>query len=757
MHALVLASLTFPALVPPPEPPNAVSDRVVDDRPVCPIGDAPAELDTFVAGAQQEVLDVDDGTGEITLTRAFTSDASGPSAASWDVDLGGARAVVVAASVSSGAGTRELAIGDATDAANRFDAWKDALERGVDAGEVRAGPHEPGVMVAHTSSGVDVEIAAPCSVRYLVVTLHIAIASVPVDGAWRFDVPRLAEKLIVKSTKPLALRVDGRAAHRDQAEAIATNDANASALAPIIAKPITAPSTKLRARGFALKIEPVAAPKTDDDDVAPASPDESAPIVVARAELDVPKPLSVAPAGLRFVFVVDASVSVAEAALAKELQLVDEILAAAPPDAKFALVSASRKPRVVVPAWSSAADVAASSLAIDVENGSEIPAALKLAQGIASDVDLEKEVPRIIVVSDMKLKDGIDDAKLARAFRSPILTHVVVAGEGMTVEDPISWQRSFANEDARAHGPESTGGIWVEAWSGESSIGDDEPSLATHLVHPTRIDHPSITIGDTDVLDTALAKHLDASPADDPDRTAFASDAGLPVVLVEGSGIRAEAALAITPALTKLASRTGVMPSPTLRGFLWSTPLSQRAQRDESLLGLLAVDDVADSLSDDSVRAIANKSGAPSRVTSLLAIPSWRPPHPENLVTECSGCGCGCCGCCCGCRGVGCHGFGVGAAKGDLHEREFLAQLLAEDARACLTSHAKLAIEVADREILDVRVINGGACVVERTWQRRLDKLADQASLASAAFRAHNTFIVDAAEAGAAGASTSVR
>ena len=85
--------------------------------------------------------------------------------------------------------------------------------------------------------------------------------------------------------------------------------------------------------------------------------------------------------------------------------------------------------------------------AIALKNGSDLPAALKRAHGIASDV-ADDEVARVIVLSDMRTKNAIGEREIAAAFAADArdhatapLTHAIAIADGLDVEEPLSWTR----------------------------------------------------------------------------------------------------------------------------------------------------------------------------------------------------------------------------------------------------------------------------------------------------------------------------
>ncbi len=709
------------------------------EGPACPDGDAPALLEEMAEGTSTETLTVHEGWAALVIEQKLLNVPHGPGFRTDGVELPAGAGVVDGAFVAENEGPfRPAALEDAGVAEMQFAEYKRVLEMGVPPEQAKAGRDRAAVLVADDGAGVSIDVAAACSVRIVTVRIEARLTSLPVDGAWRFEVPRAAPSLTIDGALPMRVSVDGAAWHPRVLSMFpapggeAAGDALvADPFAVVDVRPLTGP--KLRARGYATVVDPLPPRPTEANDAAPVTTEGDAPAgaVVARAELDLPRPLSDAPAGLRLVFVVDASVSVGTAALAKEWQMLDGILDAAPPDAKYAVVAAARKPRVVVGPWRDRRDRDRPAVALG--NGSDVVTALARARGIASDVE-EGQVARVVVLSDMKLPYAVDDDHLVRAFAGAPLTHVVVTADNADIEQSIAWRRSFVDEDARARGPESTGGIWVETGFGP----DDEAALYPHLIHPTRIDLPQVTLAGDDLLaEGVTACVIERSPRDAAE--VENQDDGLPMFLVGGSGLRVEAArpLAANDARARRAAVRGLR----VQGLLWATPFRERVRQDASLLGVAAVDAVGAALDDDLVRSVATRAHAVSRTTSFVDIPAWRPATVDLGGFGISGCGCSC--------GCSCLGYGASSRCGvgtgvDLHERETLERLLAADARACLVPRAALDVEIGDLEILRVDVATGGACVRERFWEHRLDLLVVGRDRDPGAFVGHDTFNVAA-------------
>lgn len=731
MAAPVLAPLLALLLVgrsPGPEDPAAPTP------PACPNGDAPGAMGELVLMERAMTLAVTDGVGVLTVRERLENRGPGPARFIEPVAHGVVRRAWIerpAAATIEDAFPTEAVLDDEDAARVRFSGWVEALEHGVPEAEATAGKERVGILVEGDEPPY-LHVAAACSQRAVIVGWEAVIGSVPVDGAWHFEVPPAAGEgssfLEVHSEEIARVLVDGAPAPRGPSVVLSPWAADASGEEPqgtaVVVAPLRGP--RLRARGLAVRVAPEL-PWGAPDGVAE---DPATPVTVVRAELDVPGVLAEAPAGLRVVFVLDASVSVGQAVLDKQLQLVHGILDELPPDARWALVIAGRRPRVVVPAWRERRDRAVLEDLYGVSNGSDVPAAIELARGIASDTAPE-EVGRVIVFSDMRLRFSDDDARLVRSMssssgRSP-LVHVVSLPEDANEEEPLAWTRTFADDDPRAAGPEATGGIWVESSGGD----DDEDALVVHLVRPTRIDRPRVTLAGLDVLEAATGAAVSVPPQVDEERQRGSHD--MPLVLREGEGFRVEAALGGDVALPRV-------PALAVEGFVWATSLQERAREDRDLLPLLAAGPLEDELPGDVVRALGRSAHAVTRMTSLVAVPRWR-PLAEALHGWSSSCSCG------GCSTMSGHGISGRSSCGgarQLREQETLARLLAEDMQACAVRAASLEVEFDDLEILDVQGVTGGSCVVERMWRRRLDLLVEGIEREPGAFWGHRRIAVGA-------------
>ena len=309
----------------------------------------------------------------------------------------------------------------------------------------------------------------------------------------------------------------------------------------------------------------------------------------------------------------------------------------------------------------------------------------------------------MVVLSDLVQKSADTEARWGDALeRGGALTHVVALPQDVAADEPLAWARVVPDEDPRAEPVEGTGGIFVVLGAGDEA----EALLWPHLVAPTRIDDVALEVGGRDPLDGALT-----------------SNGEVPELLLAGQGVRVQSVIPV-----------GSRGPGFLTGFLWALPLAlpleEAAATRRLSLARTAHGPVARELDDELVRAAAKAVGAVSRVTSLVAVPEFRPIEPDGMGFGISGCGCGCCGCgCCGGhigRGVTCT---MGSATPIVGELEELQASLAAAAERCRVPRAAVRVEIEDKEILDVVGIAGGECVVEQAWRWDLPQIAQYGGL----------------------------
>jgi len=718
----------------------------------CPRGDAPAFVGEFVVERVQTHVDVVGGAAAVRTEITFRNTGDGPArgavtlATALDDDA--PPPLIVQRAFLMGGGRAAL---DASEAASeRFEAFVDVLENGVDPADARDGARAA-LLVQETHGGdITVEVAAACSSRVITAVVAGAVLAEPVDGGERYVVPSVGPRdVLVTSTTRGQLWVDGQrpgkggrvartvAGHRD--DDATDEDFDGVTTRPFVVQ-VSDIDAGLRFTGQLIDVDPVMAKtKTDSeaDDGSAPSPLGEAGFGLLGASLALPRPLSTVPPSLQLVFVVDASVSAGDDGVARALRLMQAVLDAAPADAGWALIAMQREPRLVVPPWQPRDHRFVPR--IDVGNGTDVSAALALARRIGSDSD--PGAGRIIVLSDLAQKSGDDDA-LARALvgdaaTTPIV-HLVELPEDVGPDEALDHTRVLPGETALATAVTSTRGIHVALGPADR---DRDHDLALHLLRPTRLDDLRLFVDGRDV--SAL---LEGDSGGDPIDGAtllvrpFVADVDaprrqdtLPVFLIEGDGLRLAARL---PAGTRRAE---------LRALAWAdeirlplTPLPPKMA--PAAIATATNLDLRDLFAGapDALDVVARRFGFVSAVTSLVSVPTFRPARPEGLGMRGSGsCGCGCCG---GIGGVGratACGWGTGKV---LKAQEILDQLARDIARVC-RADVDATLEVADLEILDVHARGAGRrCVAARLWRARLDALTP----GDGSFESRGTFTIAA-------------
>jgi hypothetical protein len=531
--------------------------------------------------------------------------------------------------------------------------------------------------------------------------------------------------------------------------------------------PLAADAPALQVAGF---VPPRNAESAENDDndttAAPNAADAPAaattPLVLARLEVELPRPLADAPAGLHLVFVVDQSVSFGTARLAKALALVAGVLDAAPPDASAALVTFARRPRLVVPFQPRSAGpllTDAAAAALPLENGSDLGGALRFAAALTSDLP-PGAVGRIVMVTDAEL--SFAQAEAFTAAKAPsALVHLLRLGQSMGPGVEARWQRVFAsgNDDAGEHSAgddadlssweafvplvERSGGIWVELdaarggglgtrrrATARTDGGDEESELTLlpHLIRPTRLDRPrwaalrGAPTDEDEEGDTRGPRLLEVFPLVDG-REAWSPSIrsrlppSLPVRLHEGEELTLHALLPKLPRGDDAA----------LVAFAWSStvrlaPTMLRGEARAARLALVA--NGRHDVPDDIIRAAAVSTHAVTPETALVHVPDFAPPAPELGGLGAGGFGCGC-GCGTRCGGAFGHRRGIGLIT-PAPPAALLRRLVREAYQGCAlpipeAPGATLAtLEVWRRELL---AVDAPPCVAEALWQARLDRL----------------------------------
>ncbi|HEY1101243.1 MAG TPA: VWA domain-containing protein, partial [Myxococcota bacterium] len=592
----------------------------------CPRGDAPGPSGALRIDRVDVDVRLDDDVAHASWTIALVNTGDGPAKAVLDftVDTDDGSAVPLVVDRVQRLGHAAARIEDADVASERFETFVMALEHGVEADDVVAGNDHAAVIAALHDRHVKVDVAAACSVRRLVVRVDGGVLSRPRAGGLRYQLPRLSPRdrlHVVAADRDVwvggrALPADGRIAPGAAVMLSETDD------------------------------------DTDDDDgvdddrhgdhrldVRPHSEVLRASGLIQRAGdhrlvqlgVDVPAQLSVAPADMRFVFVVDGSVSAGDAGVTTALRQVQHVLDAAPHDARWAMVVAGRTPHVLVSPWRDRDDRFVPD--IDVENGSDIAAAVDLAVGIATDVD-DIGAARVIVVSDLQQRAAHTEALDRRMRHAQLpgddvlpIVHLVRLPPDTDVESRLKWSGSFSaavDDDGNDHAVR--GGIGVHTWLDGTDA--DEAAIARHLVVPTRLDDVDVLVDSAqidDPLDDSQPLLASQLFQRDGTTTSFAR------TLREGEHLR----------LTALLPKAHVV---EVRARAWNEPLLLTTSAiDRAVVVGTAINGAFGSdLDDDVVTALATPLHLVSRTTALVDVPKWRPAIPDDLGWGSSGCGCGC-------------------------------------------------------------------------------------------------------------------
>jgi hypothetical protein len=707
----------------------------------CPSGDVPdGSVGAWTQGRARLSLRIDDDdVGHMRARLRWRNETHGAASGDATLPSRGSVLVVTGARVRHDGLAAHATLADADDAEGAWSTFIDALTSGVADDEVRSGRVRVAAVVEHADDGAVVRAAGACSARTIDVDIDALLTAVPHDGGLRFFVPRVFAASAVDVDGEGAVWIDGRPGrHASVSDDLDGNvDGDVDDLGAFVVDVFRAERAGggPRVHGGLVTLQPVASSSSSSSGSSSSSTDATAPhsataasFSLVHAALDLPRPLLDAPDALRVVFVVDASVSAGDVGVTRALHLVDAVLDELPADAGWALLTAARRPTLVVPPWRGVRE--RHWPAVPVQNGSNVADAVAFAHRIATDALPGRG--RVIVLSDLQQRGT--DHRLAGAIHptttspspsSSPLVHVVALPADMDEGTSVSFTRSGADDDenrGEVVAVETTGGVFVRVDTQGSS---DPRALARYLVRPTRLDDPQLVVDGI----------VDAPPSDDddgarawlsfvPDDAGDAGDAGvrddfgaaehgaLPAFVDEGGGLRASWRLD-HPAHHA-----------TLRGSLWGTrievPLSSSgAWPTASTAAAIAALD--ETLADDDVRAAARRRGFVSRVTSLLSLPAWRPAVPAGLGVMSSSCGC----CCNGDHFAsgGDRGWGIDNAPPlpRLVEQEVLDRLASEAARRC-DSAVDVDIEVGDLEVLDVVARAGGACVEEFFWAQRLDR-----------------------------------
>lgn len=689
-------------------------------QPPCPSLDAPAPPEDLILRDARAALVVDEsGVGRLTLTLGLENPSDGPATGEWAIEADDSAPVVVRARLLDGLSKRRARLDDAESASEDFESFVDALTFGVDAENARPGAQRAALLVEERGEAPMVRVAAACSVRRPRIEVRALLDGEATPEGLRFVVPAPAARAAIDvDAGGATVFVDGARRRRHARDELALfAEGRADETPPFVV--IVERPARIVGRGGVIALTPRAPPRVDDEggsDVTEEAP--PGPFSLAHAAVSLPHTLAPTPAELRVVFVLDTSVSVGEPGVARALALVRAIVDELPDDARFAIVTSARAPRVLVPPWR--ARDAVDWPAPVVENGSRLDLAIDRARAIAEDA-----IPgsgRVIVLSDLAFATG-DEARTVGAIavseRAPLMHVVAIPDEiddttrGL-VHTRVVRGAGTAADDALLARVERTGGVFLLAEPGE----DDDRALARHLVSPTTLDHLALSVDGValDALPSVGARALrDVYVVHTGDGAA--SDA-LPDVLAAGDGLRAS--LLVDGRARKLA----------LAGSLWGArveiPLSSGPDIDTLWLAHSTTGPRALGLDGDEVRAAAFAGGFVSSETSLVDVPAWRPVIPDDTRYGSIGCRGGSTSCCCGCGRTTC---GVGhAGRTETHAQEILDEAARVVAEACGVLRTRASVEVMDHEILAIRPLDNtklDRCVEDALWRVRLDRRSD--------------------------------
>jgi hypothetical protein len=718
----------------------------------CPRRDEPGAIGALSFGRASTTVHVVEGVAVVHYSLTLHNTTTGPAQATVNLSTlrdgsddgdGSASPLIVqqAHIVGSGRATLDNAVA----ASERFNAFRTALENGVEPEEVVGGTRRSALLVSEgagspcgnscgSPSGdgdIVIEVAAACSVRTLTVEIDGAVLSTPRRGGWRFVVPRLSDRDVVTVTgDDVELWADGAMPGRagvvvQPAPQVASEAGEAleASIMVVDARPVVG---RLRAAGVLQRFKPIApvpSTKTRADDIGMGDVEPSALMAdgfsVLQASLDLPSPLTTTPSAMRLVFVVDASVSAGEEGVKRTLDVMHRILDAAPDDARWALVSSNRTAKLVVAPWRARDDRFLPEIV--VENGSNLPAAIDLALRIGSDAD--PGAGRVIVLSDLQLGDSGSPRLISALTDTTVghggpVVHVLQLPADIGADEQFGFVRDLDDALPLVRAVNTRGGVLLDVFG----AGDEgnEQTMARHLIHPTRLEGIQLLVDGVDIGDPVVAAAADTTIHDG--RVLSWEAAGpvdgreLPRFLVEGGGLRLARTLPVG------ARRVQV------RGLLWAEPVTIDFETAPTAVALgTAINGVLRahfSSADDAVTAVATAGHFVSRMTSLASVPTFRPARPEGLGMG----GIGCCGGgCCGCgRSFGSR-CGIGSSNSPkLAEQELLDALAQEIAERCRTD-VDVSLEIGDLEILGVTVKpsarRAARCVAEGFWQERLDRL----------------------------------
>jgi hypothetical protein len=650
-------------------------------------------------------FEVEDGTARVIMVDELAAPADQHGHSAYVLELPMEDVAIVDAKIRSSAGelqSVQLSKGDE----GEFADYLQALEQGSDPDD-KARPWEhtpaPALRVTSDHSDFTVEVAGPCSVRSVTVEVEMIIGSDWHEGRLWFPVPFAPEE----GTSRITVDAPG-------ARASIANTPRGKLPVDEGLLEVTLDEPRLAGRWF--ETELMASELTEHERVrwGEKAAEYEETWLRARAEVDIPSPMSEVARPLSIAFVVDRSVSAGQAQLDAAAAQAQAVLDNAPPGSRYTVVAFARRPRVVGSAFMPTGHRAAlrGLPARGLANGSDMAAAVAKARSILADTADGYE-PRLIVLTDDLLLEPRD---WSTSLEDAALTHAVVLSDWSD-----GWARIFAHEDRRARGVERTGGIRVR-------LGPEaQADLGLHLIRPTRIDRPQLFVRSA-VVDVS-ADHTKVIVDDDEELGEY---------LLEGQGVRA--------ILARRSAALGPETGSRLLGWVWASPLDlplESSDRfDDAGTALATQDELANELPESFTLTLAESSGAVTRYTPREAVPDWRqPPPPPGFGFGMSGHGC-----CCGCGGFGTAGFGTSCRCGGIGRQlpdagALLAAWLAEQGGCGAAVGESLSVTVWDLEV--VAVEGEDTCRSEIVWSKlRLDREKLGGDDHDALFKPQRTWVV---------------
>ncbi len=355
-----------------------------------------------------------------------------------------------------------------------------------------------------------------------------------------------------------------------------------------------------------------------------------------RVEIDVGS-LSETPHDARVVLVIDASHSVGDIGLARQLAAA-RALVSLMPDARFEVMTFARVPRRRSTAFVSATATDALLLSLahaPLQNGSELARAVHAAAQLL-DVDGAR-AKRVVAFCDGNVRGTSSAGELDSALsdRPSVLLHVVTIERADSSDDDrqdlasvqqllpstslmelsrvqrrreLGTQLRVVDEPLWSPAVNAHGGI-VAALTSWWFRGDTLRTELTHLVRPTRLTDVRIVRAPSDA-------HLDRMSEDDAANALQLAD------LKEGASLSRSVGIDINEVTPVVAAR------------LWATPMTFTLAQDagfQSVAGGIMVADVDTDWTPFEMMRLATASHVVSPVTSLIAVEPGTRPSRDGL------------------------------------------------------------------------------------------------------------------------------